>query len=233
MNCSKCDSTTVMTTYYTRVCTECGLEHREHPEPELENVADAYNTLDTAYSRTMRFKNYLKQVTGVFSGCHYNAKIWSFLEKDAPFESITEMLRYMRQYKCKSKHYDCIYSFAKAFVPSEKGVGTLTYHQVKLVYRKFDLLLSRWKQLTRGGDSDGMLFFSYPWLVRRLLNDIGVTKYDRYIKALRCKKRNQKYEELYQKLLTCNGIRSSLGGTSASVGHYRTLQAWTHPRGDR
>ena len=202
MNCTACDGPVVETTYYTFVCTECGLERTGNLNPELVNVSDAYNTLCTAYSRGVRFKNYIKQVTGVLSGCNYKCKIWKLLEKDAPFESITIMLEKMRKYKCKSKHYDCIRAFAKIFVPSEEDEIGLHEHDLKNIYKRFNFILGKWKIYEQNNDNDEQtLFFSYPWLVKKILNEYGITRFDKYIKQLRCKKRNEKYEQLFQKLV--------------------------------
>jgi hypothetical protein len=62
--------------------------------------------------------------------------------------------------------------------------------------RLFDEVLARHK--THGTKQ----FFSYPWLLRKLLTIIGCPQYNQYIKRIRCKRRRRKYEEMLREMFT-------------------------------
>ena len=198
MHCSDCKTKRIArTTYNTWVCLGCGIEKLAGLIPTNDDPSNAYNQLTFQYSRRQRFKNYLEQVTGISSGCHSNAKIWELLNDIGPFESVELLLKAMGKVKCKHKHYECIHSFARAFVTDCPTPERVTMVRFKFLMRSFDEILLNWK---RHFDGTTELFFSYPWITKHLLHSHGITRFDVFIKKLQCKKRNQKYVKLLQKI---------------------------------
>ena len=204
MSCKYCNSenSLTVTDYSSLICLECGIEKPYSIDIKMhQNFADnpalAYSQLYFTYSRKHRFKNYLEQVCGISSGCHANAKIWSLLETFAPFETIEKLLQCMQRIKCKHKHYECIHAFTKTFVSSYKRPKPLSLQQIKLLRKRFDDILMQWKKCFFGTNE---LFFSYPWLILKVLHELKITRFDHFIKKLRCRKRVQKYETMLKRV---------------------------------
>ena len=198
MNCTSCKQKTLArTTYNTIVCLSCGVEKATDLIPTVEDPFNRYNQLTFQYSRRQRFKNYLEQVCGISSGCHFNAKIWELLNTHSPFADTQSLLTCMGRVKCKHKHYECINAFSRAFVTNCPTPERISLIRFKFLMRSFDEILLNWK---RHFDGTTELFFSYPWITKHLLNSHGITRFDQFIKKLQCKKRNKKYANLLVKI---------------------------------
>ena len=50
-------------------------------------------------------------------------------------------------------------------------------------------------------------FFNYAWLIRRMLNHFEIHDYDTYIKQIKCEKRNEYYNTMFNQLYTKIKVR--------------------------
>ena len=198
--CKKCSGIIIRTESCTDVCTTCGRERKILTLYDTSCMnkqgITVHSALTYSYNRRMRFKNYIDQVTGFSNGPAYSAKIWELLKDNAPYPTIDDLLKTMSKVKCKHKFYDSILSFCKAFVTDFKVPPNLSLETKNIILKRFDTLLCRWE----GECQSSELFFSYPWLVKKLLNEQNIYDYDTVIKKLRCKKRIRKYEKLFKHL---------------------------------
>jgi hypothetical protein len=102
----------------------------------------------------------------------------------------------MKHTPLKDKRFCSIHLFATLTVQNHTKLMPPHYRYRTHLLRLFDEVLSRHK--VHGGKN----FFSYPWLLRRLLAVTGHTQYEPYIKRIRCKRRRKKYNKMLKALFT-------------------------------
>ena len=80
--------------------------------------------------------------------------------------------------------------FCPHLVPNTKPKSS----QIRYALLLFDSLISRWKELLT------KRFFSYNYLLEKILEKVGLKQYTIFIKHLVCKKRRRYYESYLEKL---------------------------------
>jgi hypothetical protein len=179
------------------ICTSCGLE-----QPLLENHDhhESFEDVNTCvYSRRKRFEHLIDSV--LYPAFHQkDVPVFKML-KDKKFKTIGELVTFMRHTPLKDKRFCSIHLFATLTVQKHKTLQPPPYTYRTHLLRLFDEVLSRHKVY------GGKQFFSYPWLLRRLILLTGNTQYEPYIKEIRCKRRRKKYNEMLHTLFTglCHG----------------------------
>ena len=193
-----------------KICTSCGLQ-----QPLLENhdYHESYEDVNTCvYSRRKRFENLVDSV--LFPAFHQkDVPVYKIL-KDKTFINIDELVTFMRHTPLKDKRFCSIHLFATLTVQKHDKLIPPQYRYRTHLLRLFDEVLSRHK--VHGCKQ----FFSYPWLLRRLLAVTGNTQYEAYIKRIRCKRRRKKYKQMLHTLFTgpCHGytLKAILGDAETS-----------------
>ena len=190
------------------ICTHCGLE-----QPLLENH-DTYESFEDVYtcvySRRKRFENLVDSV--LFPAFHQkDVPVYATL-KDKKFKTVDELVHHMKHTPLKDKRFCSTHLFATLTVKNHAKLTPPPYRFRTRVLRLFDEVLSRHKVY------GSKQFFSYPWLLRRLLAVTGNKQYEPYIKEIRCKRRRKKYTEMLHALFTglCPGY--TLQSVLADVG---------------
>ena len=192
------------------ICTYCGME-----QPMLENndhhtsFEDVYTCV---YSRRKRFENLVDSI--FFPSFHEkDAPVFSTL-KDKKFKSVDELVNFMKRTPLKDKRFCSVHLFSILTVQKHTKLQPPPYATKLHLLRLFDEVLARHKVY------GGKQFFSYPWLLRRLLVLTGNTQYDPYIKTIICKRRRKKYNEMLHALFTgpCPGytLKAILDGAGTS-----------------
>ena len=182
-------------TSYTRVCRDCGIEHRTI---RLDNFNIYSAPLERGYNRRQRYKVKVVKLIGLHSGPNYEDPIWVYLDKhkitlNTPFD-VRECLR---SSALKNKHYDNVRTFSDAFTDFRTE-----YSQCSMkiyLMRSFDNLYAGW--CNRSEES----FFSYAWLLRFFLEAVN-SSLTVYLKPRTCNRRHAKY------LSKINAIRSRCNG---------------------
>lgn len=192
------------------ICTNCGLE-----QPLLENhdhhesFEDVYTCV---YSRRKRFENLVDSI--LFPAFHQKDNPVYATLKDKTFKTVDELVDHMKHTQLKDKRFCSTHLFAILTVQNHAKLAPPPYFFRTRIIRLFDEVLSRHKVY------GGKQFFSYPWLLRRLLAVTGNTQYEPYIKEIRCKRRRKKYNEMLTSLFTglCRGytLKGFLGDAETS-----------------
>ena len=195
--------------YNTSICQCCGIEQRAALKPTegyTENVP-----LDAGYSRHHRMSTLLKQLFRPRFFGSPNSEVTANALKHGPFKNGEELLLWLAKLKVKHKQYqNAHYYFAIADPKHEIRSPPCTSTILK-IERKFTqiekLFMSRAHHYTS--------FFSYNWLLRKLLYRQECKYYLQFVKPIKCKKRAQTYEAMWEFFTSeDNAVRA--GGVSQS-----------------
>ena len=178
--------------YNTIVCQCCGVERRAALKPTegyTENVP-----LDPGYSRHHRMSTLLKQLFRPRFFGSPNSEVTAHALKHGPFKNGEELLLWLAKLKVKHKQYqNAHYYFASADPKHEIRTPPCASTILK-IERKFTQIEQRFMSRVHEYTS----FFSYNWLLRKLLGADGNTFwYIQFVKPIKCKKRAQTYEAMW------------------------------------
>jgi len=114
---------------------------------------------------------------------------------DQPFDSLKTLLK---ELKCKQTHYKSyshLHYYARRFVTGYREPPKLSKVQINnfmSFFAQVEMMFERSKM--------NCSFFSYPWLCRKMLVLFGHERFVPFVKTIICKKRNAKYELLWENL---------------------------------
>jgi hypothetical protein len=122
-----------------------------------------------------------------------------FLGKTYP--TIEDFIVLLKASKIKDKRYQSMHTFAKLCVDTYKPVPPLTELVFGECIRMFKDIEYRFIKRCVS-----VPYFNYNWLLKKLLHHLGITRYDPYLKTIKCKKRKQYYEDMFNSLCTTTSI---------------------------
>jgi len=172
------------------VCPECGITERYLT---IDSKGFGENVHICVYSRTKRFETMLRSLLyPAFD--HKDTTVFEFLSKQK-YDTLQELQMAMKKSGAKEKRFHSLHLFTKLLCKDYKPIQPPPIEFFRRVMVLFDEVLTRFNAERKHN------FFSYPWLMQRLLNLLGETRYNPYIKQIRCKKRVKHYEKLYERLV--------------------------------
>ena len=194
MSCEKCEPDNFYYENGSAVCTVCGKMHSNMLQ--LVVGIDTYNdTLQVCfYQRKKRFEQILDKIT---NPCMESKDIAVYkLLSVSRFRTVEDLIKRMKSLKVKDKRYHSLHLFAKFFMTTyvpptpihqrEKDMCMVMFSQIETMFlRHFDVP-----------------FFNYAWLIRKILHEHGQYQFDKYIKKIKCTKRNMYYENMFNDLYT-------------------------------
>jgi hypothetical protein len=209
--CKSCKSKHVfITERHTKLCTECGIEIRH--SFAITPIHVSYNACHhqpfaEGYNRKKRFHNMLLNI--IFGGCSTaDENMIKHLERFNHYVTEACLLKQMKKSKLRDKRYTSLHLFSKLFLPSyRKPVMPSNWNAVdRSIVRLFlEIELVHHRIYSKP-------FFSYVWLLQKILICHGLEQFCRYIKQLKCPRRVKLYEEDF------SGIMAKLSQTSRYLG---------------
>ena len=187
-----CGSMCVISDYYTSICTTCGREIEIGISPSKNDVGTNAPLRISCYLRHKRFENHLDCVINPLHSTFPKSITLYHLQRVAPFRSMRMLINTLKTLTV-AKSYTHLHLYSIKYLS--------TYHPPTFVppCTRFDILrcFSKVEQRFISRDSRGA-FFSYPWLLSKLLCLFGLEEYTCYVKNISCRKRNKKYEKLWK-----------------------------------
>ena len=212
--CSSCKSEDVrVTDYHTLLCTHCGKE--KQCAFELTPLHVSYNCnhhqpFASGYNRQKRFHIMLANV--LFGGCNVaDGPMIEYLIKFKPYTDESSLLKQMKRSDLRAKRYTSLHLFARLFLESYQKVKMPTNWEAveKSIMRMFgEIELTHHRVFSKP-------FFSYVWLLQKILLCHNIDWCSRYIKQLKCPKRVNAYEEDFCKIKAMLCRRDRFGATPA------------------
>jgi len=197
MNC-KC--TRFHTTpYHTLVCIECGIERVQSFEvtEATTSFTQSYGWHGVGlYSRSKRFGQMLDQcILGLANSV--DEPMLRYLSTYPSFPNTKSLLSVLRTAPLKDKRYCSLHLFSRLYCDDYRLVRVSSYPEVKTN------LISLYQQLEKlhSQMSPGQQFISYAFIMNEILILKGFNHFTRYIKKLKCPRRNKRYRTQFVKLI--------------------------------
>jgi hypothetical protein len=199
-----CFPAVIETDYGSLICRGCGLE-----TPTGLLVSDKYTSnspLHVGYHRVCRVKNILDQLFEPQLYCYPSSEVlYNIYASRLEVADGVELLTWLGKLALKNKKYNaCHYYFMFANRPYiiPKPPAKETYFKI---LRDFYIVESIFRCQKRKKTS----FFSYNWLIRRLLTNNNQEYYTQFLKPIKCKHRRAQYEKMYNSILKIANTHST------------------------
>ena len=189
-----CDHSSVVNTdYYTQICTNCGLELQVGHFPCSTDIGTNAPLRISCYLRNKRFQNQLECVVMPLHASFPKSITMYLLKQHAPYKTIRSLIQQLKSIQGPKSyihlHYYCI-NFLENYTPMPVVCKQTRYDIVSFFMKVENRFLS----------NHDTAFFSYPWLLIKLLNMFGLQKFTPYVKNISCRKRVAKYDRLWKSL---------------------------------
>lgn len=187
--------------YYTKICCECGLEVNGYLSIEATYTQNL--PLNMGYSRTKRFRQMLLSIVDPTKHCSMDGRTQVLLG-DRKFENVTELLKALKRVKSKNKQYSSLHLYAIRYVNNH--ISPPAPHKPAI-----NIIMSEFYKIENGHDHNfrGDQFFSYRWLLEKLLRKHGFSQFCVYVKKLQNAKSIEYYEGMYKTVMnSCNVIKA-------------------------
>jgi hypothetical protein len=189
MVCS-CGEQFIIQTDGNDTCTMCGVIGRSNFVNRFDAPRDSL--CQATYERHKRFRDI---VTKVVFPCVENKDypMYEYLKStNKQFETVGDVLQAMKRSKLLNKRYCSLHTFCRFFLKNYvKPKVESPLLLIKMSVRMFTFLESEHYKKCTGN------FFNYGWLLRRLLDLLDCDTLKRYVKPIKCPKRNEFYENMF------------------------------------
>ena len=200
MSC-ECGSEHFIMTDGFNTCQNCGVITSQMEY--LNGVENYVEPLQMCvYQRKKRFEEMLKKI--VYPHPERKDELVLAALHGRTFDNTEDLITFLKQTGIKDKRYQSIHAFVRLYCKDYKKVNPLTHDQRKRCVRIFEEIEYRFTKHPKK-----IPFFNYMWVMEQILHHIGVTRFDPYLKKIKCKKRNAYYSELFTTLCT---MTSTPGG---------------------
>ena len=123
-----------------------------------------------------------------------NSEVNAHAIKHGPFANGPELLQWLSKLKVKHKQYQNAHYYYAIACQNYVFPKPPNAEKVLAIERAFHTLEQRFVSRTHSYKS----FFSYNWLLRKLLSGAGLEYYLQFVKRIKCKKRNKTYESMWE-----------------------------------
>lgn len=197
-------------------CIDCGLVVDDRCE-YINGINNYVEPLQIClYRRSKRFEEMLRKLIYPSPEKKDDLILEKFL-KCKQFDSIPQFLVSLKRSGIKDKRYQSMHTFAKLFVSGYETIKPLLEREFKLCVNMFKDVEYRFSKRT-----SCIPFFNYNWLLTKLLHFMEITRFDLFLKKIKCRKRNEYYEKLFSSLCTMQQAQDALSNpkiTGVVEGH--------------
>ena len=172
------------------LCSQCGVVRQGYSFiPGFNAPRDAL--MIAVYERRKRFRDIMNRM---LYPCIENKDMpmFKYLSTHKPFESVTDLLHTMKKSGIADKRYVSLHAFSRRFLKGYVEPITHTHRTAKLFLRLFNMLETVFYR-----EYPDRPWFNYNWLLRRMLIHFDIKQYLPFVKAIKCPKRRDRYEEMF------------------------------------
>ena len=189
-------SNKVCSDYNTYICTSCGIEKAAPIQPRMEFGKSM--PLVLGYSRGVRFKTILDKLLKPRIYGKTNARVLEelFKQPQGSIQSGEDMLRFLSSLSVANKCYQSCHFYY--LLHTKPKTYPLPPHITIINDLESDFLRIKNRFVSARHKSNS--FFSYNWLLRKILSNHNLTYYIQFVKPIKCGRRIRKYETMYQQL---------------------------------
>ena len=214
--CPSCKSTSIFVTeHHTRLCLDCGVEKAcafdIHPINVSYNCTH-HQPFAEGYNRRKRFHTMLSNV--ILGACNVaDDHMIKYLSGFTHYVEEACLLKQMKKSGLRDKRYTSLHLFSRIFLPSyvkpvlpsnwcvvEKSIMTM-FSEIELIHHRLFC----------------KPFFSYVWLLQKILGSHSLGFFSRYIKQLKCQRRVKVYEDDFTLIMTKLALQDRYVGARVCV----------------
>ena len=179
--------------YHTKICEECGIEVMGNLHSEATYTENM--PLFHGYSRLKRFRTMLMSILDPLRNCSMDPETEVALYQET-FGNTVSLLKRLKQIKSRNKQYSSVHLYAKKYVRDHKSPPTPLAVISNELLADFTLL-----EIGHQKHFENEQFFSYRWVLEKLLIKHGLTVFLKYVKKLQNKRSIANYERMYKKIM--------------------------------
>ena len=200
--CDICNTPSLLQMPRSLVCSICGIEKEVPYDMSDQHCNREWSAIfcQTVYSRKKRFGKLFDSV--LMGGSEpKDEKMLRYLDGiTEDILSMENLVDKVKQAPLSDKRFGSLHLFARCFVTSfVVPVYRGDYFELrKRVLRDFENL-----EFAHLNNTPTVPFFNYRWLLKKILNRIGLFQFDSFIKVIKCKHRRQHYEDMFENLSIC------------------------------
>ena len=201
MNCAHCEGTQKTTLEGGIVCDTCGREEKPPLITSLTPRDWMTEPIMHIYSRKKRFAHLFDKLCFPAPDAK-DEQCLRYLETKKLL-TFKDLITSLKKSKLKDKRYCSLHTFSRLFVRTYQEPTSLidVFRTKKVILHDFERVEFAHRKL-----HTHVPFFNYPWLLQKLLTVRGITRFNRFIKQIKCKRRTQHYEDMFQRLMPgCKG----------------------------
>jgi len=193
-----CEHQHICTDYNTNICIKCGLEEKTPIETSVK-MYTLNQPLWIGYSRVNRFRKILKTLFFPRECGKISGDVFLKMKAHGKFENVENMRNYLKTLTAKSKNYNAMHLYAIYFVKNYVNLEPPLLNMRDNLIADFSLLetgMTHMFPLKR--------FFSYRWVLIKLLKKYELWMYVPFVKPLVNKNSSKKYEYMFHNIMTVN-----------------------------
>ena len=185
------------------ICSECGRLHTGIHYTNLLMRSFCEPIHVCVYQRKKRFIDIVRRVISPDIHKRDEIVLKKLIQTRSSYSSVDDILFTLKRLSTlRDKRYGSLHVFCKHLVKNYvKPVKEFPEHMFDVIGRSFEQI-----ELAFIKHSRHTQFFNYNWLLKKLLHYYGFFEYDKYIKNIRCQRRNLYYEKLFTTVCTCESI---------------------------
>ena len=183
----------------TTICKMCGIEERIAYDLSAQPHDWTKTPVVSSYSRRKRFAKLFDNTISPYAehnDRHMMIYLSDIVQKCGKFDSIENMTKCIKKSSLRDKRYGSIHVMSKLFL---NNYQELPRPENLFVLRK--RILRRFEEFEFGHKrhrDDN--YFNYRWLLTKLMTELGLTEYLKYVKTLKCPIRCKHYEDMFNEL---------------------------------
>ena len=189
------DTQKIVTSANTSICIECGNEKKTPYDLSKEPYDWTRVPCITSYSRKKRFAKLFDNTVNPNAETNDNLML-RYLMGVGLIRTVPELLRIIKKSNLRDKRYGSLHVFSKMFVQSYQKPTTPKNLLLlrKSILKRFEDYEFAHKRYGSGN------FFSYRWLLAKLLKEFNLDRYLVFVKMLKCPIRCSYYETMFADL---------------------------------
>ena len=213
----RCNTDRILTEYYTTICISCGDERAT--AISISPQFSPNQTLFVGYSRINRFRMILDQLFNPLIFGKPNSRVLYKLNQlgGGVLKNGNDMIHWLTGLEISDKRYQCTHYYYKWYMKDRYRVPpTPSKNLIRGIETKFSVLEANFTISDHASNS----FFSYNWLLRKLLEEYpSLRHYLQFVKNIKCKHRYDRYSNMFDELIK---NADSVAKVPGCVGNYQT-----------
>ena len=186
---------------YTNVCTECGLSYPSFISTDVKRYTEN-QPLWVGYNKSNRFRNMIMALFKPLTHSTIPGNMIKHLQKFPKFESVGAIFECMKTaVGCRDKKYNSMHLYAVMFCKNYKLHKSPLPKTISDLIGDFIVLEAGHRRAF-----PNKRFFSYRWILNRLLQKYKLFSWVKYVKKLKNKSSCKRYTKMFKMIMSSDKL---------------------------